>query len=56
MRSFYSLPKKTHGGMAVLDATGDDSAVASFVSLNVCPPLLLNLMPGLALLDMCMCF
>ena len=41
--------------MAVLDATGDDSAVASFVSLNVCPTRLLNLIPWLALLDMCIC-
>ena len=52
MGSFYSLPKKSHGGMAVLDATGDDSAVASFVSLNMCPPRLLNSMPWLSLLDM----
>ena len=42
----FSLPsKKTDGGMAVLDATGDDSVVASFVSLTMCPPRLLNLMP-----------
>ena len=56
MRSFYSLPKKTHGGMAVLDATGDDSAIASCVSLNVCPPRLLNLMPWLSLLHKSICF